>query len=359
MSTTSRFPQQNSLLFWALVFAAFCAFLWMAGGVLTPFVLGAAVGYLLDPAVDALEKRKIPRGLGSACILAIFFAIIIFILLLIAPPLAREGGQLAESAPAMLDRLWNLIAPYLQAVQERLGGGDPETIKKMLLGNAGTALAAGGGILAGLGNGGLAVAGFLGTLVVTPLVAFFMMKEWDNMKRWVDNLIPRSSRHTIHGLMKQIDRKLAGFVRGQITVAFVLALFYGIALMLCGLNFGFIIGLGAGLLYIIPYVGTAFGLIAGLSAALFQGFTWILAAKVIGVFVAGQVFETYFLTPKLVGESVGLHPLWILFSVMLGGALFGVIGMLLAVPVAAVASVLIGFVLTRYKNSNYYKDNGA
>jgi len=343
------------VFFWTALCASFLLFLWLFSGILTPFVLGMAIAYLLDPVVDRLEEMKFPRGVGVAMILILFFLFAALLLALIWPPLQREAGQLVDALPSIMESLWEMIAPYAQMAQEKLGGGSAESLKKLLLDNTGQALTAGGGILAGLGNGGQAVAGFVSTLVITPLVAFFMMKEWDNMKDWIDNLLPRGSRDTIRDLMRQIDKKLAGFVRGQISVACVLALFYGIGLLLCDLKFGFIIGVLSGLLYIVPYLGTAFGLVASLAAAFFQGISWALVAKIAGVFIAGQVVETYFLTPKLVGKSVGLHPLWILFAVMAGGALFGLTGMLLAVPVAAVASVLLAFAISRYKKSSYYK----
>lgn len=352
---TTRASSREYAFFWAALCASFLLFLWLFSGILTPFVLGMAIAYLLDPVVDRLEKMKLPRVAAVALILILFFLFAALLLILIWPPLQREAGQLVESLPAIMESLWGIITPYVQIAQERLGGGDAESLKKLLLDNTGKALTAGGGILAGIGNGGQAVAGFLGTLIITPLVAFFMMKEWDNMKDWMDNLLPRGSRDTIRDLLRQIDKKLAGFVRGQISVACVLALFYGIGLLLCGLKFGFIIGILAGLLYIVPYLGTAFGLMAGLAAAFFQGISWALVAKIAGVFIAGQILETYFLTPKLVGKSVGLHPLWILFAVMAGGALFGLTGMLLAVPVAAIAGVLLAFAIARYKKSSYYK----
>ena len=169
---------------------------------------------------------------------------------------------------------------------------------------------------------------------------------------------PRDGRDTIRNLLLQIDGKIAGFIRGQISVACALALFYAVGLALTVVKFGFMIGLCAGLLYIVPFLGTAFGIVAGLTSALFQGFTLALAGKIAAVFVVGQIVETYFLTPRLVGCSVGLHPVWILFSVMAGGSLFGITGMLLAVPVAAIAGVLIGFAIARYKTGPYYAGKG-
>lgn len=356
MSKPIAATARNQALFWAALTAALFAFLWVLGGVLTPFVLGAAIAYLLAPVVGKLEKNKVPRTLGALLILFLFYTAIAVLLMLITPPLYREAQQLAAASPELIEKLWAAVSPYLGWLQERLGAGDMETLKNIIATHAGRALTLGGGFIAGIGSGGRAVAGFFALLALTPLVAFFMMKEWANITAWIDGLLPRGSRDTIRDLLRQIDRKMAGFIRGQISVACALALLYGIGLLLTGLKFGFLIGLTAGLLYIVPYLGTAFGLVAGLSAAFFQGFSLALAGKIVAVFVAGQIIETYFLTPRLVGASVGLHPLWILFAVMAGAGLFGVTGMLLAVPAAAVVSVLLTFAIARYKDSDYYRN---
>ena len=354
MSKSIPATARNHAAFWGGVTVLFLGFVWLFSGVLTPFVLGLAIAYLLSPVVDRMEKCKLPRWAGALFILLTFYAAVVAILALISPLLYREAQQFIAAAPDMLEKIWAYASPHLAWVQQHIGNGDLESAKSMILSNAGKALGIGGGVLAGIGDGGKAVAGFFGTLAITPLVAFFMMNEWPRIINWFDNLLPHNGRDTIRNLLQQIDGKIAGFIRGQISVACALALLYAVGLALTGVRFGFIIGLCAGLLYIVPFLGTAFGLVAGLTSALFQGITLTLAAKIIAVFVIGQIVETYFLTPRLVGSSVGLHPVWILFSVMAGGSLFGVTGMLLAVPVAAIAGVLIGFAIARYKAGPYY-----
>ena len=356
MSKTIAAAARNHALFWTALTTALFGFLWLLGGILTPFVLGAVIAYLLAPIVNKFEKNKLSRSISALLILILFYAFVTVLLLLIAPPIYREAQQLAAATPELFEKLWAAATPHLGWLQERLGTGDIETLKNILAGNAGKALTLGGGFIAGIGNGGRAVAGFFALLALTPLVSFFMMKEWTNITAWIDGLLPRGSRDTIRDLLRQIDRKMSGFIRGQISVACALALLYGIGLFLTGLKFGFLIGLTSGLLYIIPYLGTAFGLVAGMIALFFQGFSLVLAGKIAVVFVIGQIVETYFLTPRLVGASVGLHPLWILFAVMAGAGLFGVTGMLLAVPAAAVVSVLMSFAIARYKESDFYAD---
>jgi len=357
MKQTTAIPApRNHALFWVAVIATLFGFLWLFNGVLLPFVLGMAIAYLLDPIVDRMEKRKLPRWAGALLILLAFYAATAMALLFILPPLYREAQQLVTAAPGLFDRLWEAATPYLGWLQERIGNGDMETLKSIILDNVGKTLQVGGGFIARVGAGGQAVAGLFATMALTPLVAFFMMKEWSHITAWIDDLLPRKSHKTIRDLLQQINQKMAGFVRGQISVACALAVLYAVGLALTGVKFGFTIGMAAGLLYIIPYLGTAFGLLAALTSAAFQGISLVLAGKILAVFVVGQIIETYFLTPRLVGSSVGLHPLWILFAVMAGGSLFGVTGMLLAVPVAAIAGVLIGFSINRYKKSPYYTD---
>jgi predicted PurR-regulated permease PerM len=343
--------------FWAALAALFLGFLWLFSGILTPFVLGMTIAYLLDPVVSKMERRKMHRGTSALLILTVFFLTAALLLMLVGPTIYREARDLAMAAPDIFNRLWDLAEPHLSWLKENLGQRNADGVKAALLTNADKALNVSGGIAAGAIVGGKALVGFIGTLVITPLVAFFMMKEWPRITAWFDNLLPRGSRHTIRGLLHKIDRKMAGFVRGQISVALALAALYSIGLLITGVNYGFLIGIAAGLLYIVPYLGTAFGLVAAFSSALFQGLTMALAIKIVAVFVIGQIVETYFLTPRLVGGSVGMHPLWILFAVMAGGSMFGLTGMLLAVPVAAIIGVLTGFAIGRYKESDFYKTN--
>lgn len=345
---------RRQALFWLGALALLMAILWLFGGVMLPFVIGMAIAYLLDPLMDRLEAVKIPRGAGAAIILLVFFSVIGLIVFVTAPFVWREVRQLAEAAPGYGQKLWEAVLPYAGWLQEKIGVENMETFRQEAQKHIGKALSLGGGLMAGLADGGRAALGLLATVAIAPISAFFMMKEWDRMVAWVDGLLPRGQRAVIHDLARQIDGKIAGFIRGQITVAVILGLIYAVALTVIGLNFGVLIGLAAGFLYIIPYASGAFGFAASLIVAFVQAGFSPLMAMAAGVFLIGQALETYILTPRLLGQSVGLHPLWILFSVVAGASLFGVTGMLLAVPVAAVAGVLIGFALTRYRASAYY-----
>ncbi|MCB9988498.1 MAG: AI-2E family transporter [Rhodospirillales bacterium] len=363
MPKTNTISLKTHIRFWLAAFAAFLLFVWLFKGVLLPFVLGVAIAYLLDPLVERLARWKITRDMAALIILGLFIVIVVGLFGAMIPLAYREITQLADSAPALLDRLWTAMAPYTLWVQEKLGNGNfagyqqtiEQNIGKILQGSLGV-LQGGGSILA---SGGQAIAGFLSLVIFTPIVAFFMLKEWDNMTKWVDNLIPRGSYDTIKGLLGEINGKLSGFIRGQLTVAFALAVIYALALTVAGLDFGFLIGISAGILSIIPLVGSTVGLFVAVTVAWFQSYEWTYVALIAAIFLIGQFVEGNILTPKLLGKSVGLHPLWILFALLAGGTLFGIVGMLLAVPVAAVIGVLLAFAIKQYKASPFYEEKKA
>lgn len=347
---------RDQTLFWAGTFALFLLTLWIFSGVLMPFVLGITIAYLLNPLVVYLGKLKISRFYATILILSLFFFISSLVVLLIAPPLYREAVQFADRLPAYIDKFWETIAPHMERLQSYTDNdGLNGQIKDAIQNNLGNALKIGIGVLGGLLNGGQAVIGFLTVLVFTPFVAFFMMNEWDNIVKWVDGLLPRDNYDTIKDLLAQINRKLSGFIRGQFLVALSLAAIYAIALTIAGLEFGFLIGLCSGLLSIIPLVGSTVGLLVSVFVAWFQAGEWGFVAMIASIFLVGQFVEGNILTPKLLGGSVGLHPLWILFALMAGGAMFGIVGMLVAVPIAASVGVLAAFGIGQYKKSSYYK----
>lgn len=348
---------QIHLMFWVGAFLLFLSFIWIFSDVLTPFVLGIAIAYLLNPVVDALLKLKIPRLICVSLILLSFFIFVVAILFLATPPLVREASSLAEDIPKYIDKLVEFANPYLIMAQEQFGGDYSQSLKSFLQNNAGKIVEVTGGIAGGIASGGQFVVGFITTLLLTPLVAFFMMLEWSRVVSWAYDLIPRGKEKMIKDLLKEMNSKVSGFVRGQITVAFFLAVIYAVALTIAGLDYGFLIGVTAGLLSIIPMVGSSIGLLVSIAVAWFQMGELNFVAIIAAIFIVGQIIEGNILTPKLVGNSVGLHPLWVIFALMAGGSLFGVLGMLLAVPVAAVIGVLISFAILQYKSSPLYKNS--
>lgn len=347
---------RHHMLFWSGTFVLFLGLLWLLKPVLLPFVLGAAIAYLLEPIMEFLHRRKIPRTIAALLILLVFFTIVTVALVMIAPVIYRQTIGLIDAMPGYLDRLWEYGGPYFSWLQERFGNGDFDDLQQALRDHMGQALKVSGDIAAGLASGGQAFISTVSLLVITPLVAFFMMKEWRTMTKWIDNQIPRHNYDKIKDLLCQIDRKISGFIRGQFTVALVLGVIYAAVLYIVGLDFGLLIGFMAGILSIIPLVGSTAGLLVSIIVAWLQTGTWPFVATVAAIFMAGQFLEGNILTPRLLGQSVGLHPLWILFAIMAGGSLFGLTGMFLAVPVVASIGVLTGFFLEEYRKSPYYED---
>lgn len=348
-------PIKTQMTFWAAATALFLVFIWMFKAVLTPFVLGIVIAYLLNPLVKRFSTKGIKRTTSTIIILLVFFVLIAAIIVLVAPIIAKESADLIEAAPSLLDKFFLLIQPYTEWFQANVGEGYITDAKTFMKENVSKILSVSGGIAGGIAAGGQAVVGTLTTLVLTPLVAFYMMKEWPAITDWVESLIPRDKEKMVQGLITQIDRKLAGFIRGQLMVAFFLGIIYAVALTIAGLNYGFLIGIIAGVLSIIPLVGSTIGLLVSVAIAWFQAGELNYVLIIAAIFFVGQLVEGNILSPKLLGDSVGLHPLWILFALMAGGSLFGILGMLIAVPVAAVVGVLLSFAIMQYKSSSLYK----
>lgn len=347
-------------IFWTLALLLFIGFVIVFNSILFPFVLGATIAYLLNPTVQWLSAKGMNRSGATTLILGLFLLIFGGILALAVPILVREAADFIDAAPGYGARLWAMTQPYIDSLRERMGYTiTADQLQTAVQENIGKTLGAGktvlGGVVGGLAIGGQAIAGFMASLLLIPIVAFFMMKDWPRIVEWAYTLMPRHSEATIRDLLNQIDVKIAGFIRGQLTVCFLLGMMYAIALTVAGLNYGFVIGLATGILCIIPFAGTAAGLIVGLVVAFLQTdgdlvYVGIIAA----IFAAGQFIEGNFITPKLIGDSVGLHPLWIMFALLAGGSLLGLTGMFLAVPVAAIIGVLVSFAIQRYKDSPYY-----
>lgn len=341
--------------FWAGFLALFIGFIWIFNSILTPFILGIAIAYLLDPIVRKFSRQQIPRWVTALVILTIFFATLSLLFILLAPMAFRQGQMLIEQIPNYIQNILDYLSPYMNWLQDRVGTDYIEQINNYVKDNAGKLVGVTGGIVGGVAAGGKFLADFVTTLIITPLVAFFMMKEWPHIVRWVRSLYPRQHAAMIHDLLHQIDAKISGFIRGQITVAFTLGVIYALALTIAGLNYGFLIGLGAGLFSIIPLVGSTLGLIVAVVVAWFQTGDFVYTGIIAAIFMAGQFIEGNFLSPKMVGDSVGLHPLWIMFALLAGGSLFGIVGMLIAVPVTAVIGVLFSFAIKQYKASPLYQ----
>ncbi len=346
---------RSHFFFWGLICAGFVGFVFLFKAVLLPFVLGIAIAYLLNPVVGKLERLGLGRGVSTLLILFGFMLAISTFFAAFIPLLYKEILGFSEEFPAYIEQIISLFEPISEQFQSLIGYKNGDDLHVLVTKYADDGLNIAKHALQNVVAGGQAALDLLSVIIFMPVVAYFMMKEWDNITKWMDGLMPREHKKIIQTLIGQIDKKLSGFVRGQISVALILGVTYAIALSLAGLKYGFLIGIVSGLLSVIPMVGSVVGLVISVAVAWFQAGDLMFVGIIAAIFLVGQFIEGSFLTPKLVGDSVGLHPLWVFFALLAGGSLFGILGMLLAVPVAAVAGVLIAFALSQYKLSTYFK----
>ena len=358
-------PVRDQLKYWGIATAVFLLLLWWLGDVILPFILGAAIAYLLDPIADQLEAWGLSRVLSVAVMTFMGILIFIALILLVIPELVDQSIKLSEQIATMVDVLPGRLAQF----QGWLGSNYPwlierfptlgnleETMRNSLSTAVEAVRARGGALFETALSSANSILNILVLFVIVPVVAFYLLLDWDRMVARVDALLPRDHAPTIRMLAGRIDRTLASFIRGQGTVCLILGLYYALALALVGLQFGAVVGAIAGMLTFIPYVGALVGGGLAIGLALFQFWgDWIWIIAVWAIFQSGQFVEGNILTPKLVGTSVGLHPVWLIFALSAFGAVFGFVGLLVAVPVAAVIGVLIRFATERYKESQLYR----
>jgi predicted PurR-regulated permease PerM len=353
--------------FWIGAFALFMLMLWLFSGVLLPFAAALVIGYLLDPVVGALQKMGVGRAPATLLILTVLILVVVLIFVLIVPVLAHQLAEFVKSLPDILSKLQSLIVAageslakdYGGVFLERFGlqGTNAPDIRASVNDLFGQAARFSGSFLNSLLARGVALISLVSLIVVTPVVAFYILLDWPKMIAAVDGLVPPRYRPTVHQLARDIDRAIAGFLRGQSLVCFFLGAWYGLGLTLVGVNFGFLIGISAGFLSFIPYVGSLTALVLGTIVAVVQGWPhWNLPALALGVVLTGQFLEGNVLAPKLVGDSVGLHPVWLMFALLAFGSLFGFVGLIVAVPLSAAGGVLLRFAMSRYRASALYTD---
>ena len=348
------FALQRQMVFWLAALAIFILLLWLLADILLPFIAGLAIAYFLTPLTDRLERMGVNRLIAALAIISLVVLLIVLVLLLILPLLGNQLASLIENIPTYVTKLRSLISntewPWLKNLIGN-GFGSDKGISDLLTQSAGWLTT----FLKSLWSGGRALVSLFSLIVVTPVVAFYLIYDWHKMVDTADSWIPVRQRDTVHRLVRETDAAIAGFVRGQTAVCLILGTFYAAALTMSGLNFGLLIGLISGLITFIPYVGSMTGLILSLGVAVAQfwpEYTSILI--VLGIFLVGQFLEGNVLSPKLVGESVGLHPVWLIFALLAFGYLFGFVGLLIAVPLAATIGVLTRFALRRYLESSFY-----
>ncbi len=344
---------ERQVRFWAIGLAVSLALLWLLSDILLPFVAGMAIAYFFDPVCDRLERWGLGRTMATVAVTLLFVVALLLVLGLLIPMAINQAGEVARAVPAVIDLLRARLDELLAAMQAE----QPEVLERLrafVSSRLGDAVSWLTGLVGNLLSGGLAVISLLSLIFITPVVAFFLLRDWDEMVAKIDGWLPRQHAPTIRRLAREVDDILAGYVRGVATVCLVLGAFYAVALSLIGLNGGLFVGLLAGALSFIPYLGAIGGLLLSVGLAFAQFDSYWLVAGTAAIFLIGQAVEGNFLTPKLVGEKVGLHPVIVIFALLAGGALFGFTGVLIALPVSAVAGVLVRFALQQYLRSPLY-----
>jgi predicted PurR-regulated permease PerM len=346
---------------WALLLVGVGLLIWVLTPVLTPFAASLLLAWLGDPVVDRLEKRGLSRNASVGLVFTVMVLFLIVLVLVLIPVVQSQVEVLARSIPVYFE--W-VVRTGLPWVQDKTGMDvvswlDPDYLLDMLKRNWQGASGIATQVLGLVTQSGFTVLGWVANLVLIPFLTFFFLRDWDLLVQRAAALVPRDRAEMVAVLAKESDAVLGSFLRGQFMVMLTMGVFYALGLWLVGLEVGVLIGVAAGLLTFIPYIGPTTVLVGGVIAALVQFGDWQHIVGVLAVWGIGQLLESYVLTPKLVGDRVGLSPVTVVFAVMAGGTLFGFLGMLLALPVAAVANVLIRHAHERYTASRFYLGNGA
>ncbi|MDA5093637.1 AI-2E family transporter [Aliiroseovarius sp. KMU-50] len=344
-------PVQTQAKYWSIATVILALALWYLGDVILPFVLGGAIAYFLDPVADRLEAMGLSRVMATVVISLFTLLIFVIGILLVVPTLVSQSLALVNTAPQLFTQLHDFVNTQFPTLLEENG-----TIRQSLESIGQTIQSRGGELVGTLVSSAMSVLNIVILLVITPVVAFYLLLDWDHMVARVDALLPLDHAPAIRQIARDIDKTLASFIRGQGSVCLVMGTYYAVGLMIVGLQFGLVIGFIAGLITFIPYVGAIVGGAMAIGLALFQfwGVWWSLGA-VVAIFFLGQFLEGNIITPKLVGSSVGLHPVWLMLALAVFGSLFGFVGMLVAVPVAASIGVVARFFVGQYTTGRLYQ----
>jgi predicted PurR-regulated permease PerM len=348
---TASWPR---MVFWIGLVLALVYVIHMLRGILLPFAAGAAIAFFLDPLADRLERVGLGRTLSTFIVLTGFFLCILLFLLLLVPLLQHQIVVLAGQIPQEIDAARNWLDSRVAKLNRQLSAADITRIRNAIGGEVGTALGAVGQVATSLLTGGVAVANILSLVFITPIVAFFLLRDWDLLMARLDSWLPRRHLETVREQAKLINETLSGFVRGQAMVCLLMGVFYAIGLTLIGLDSGLVLGLIVGFLIFIPFLGGLSGGLVCVLLAFAQFRDWHQPLFIVILFLVGQSLEGNVVTPKLVGDRVGLHPVWIIFALLAAGAMFGFLGVVIAVPLAAVIGVLARFAIQRYLESPLY-----
>jgi predicted PurR-regulated permease PerM len=342
------------LLFWVAVAVIAVFVLELLQSILMPFVAALIIAFILAPTVARLERWGIGRSVGSLAVLVVFLIGVALVFVLLVPVIQNQIVTLIGKVPSFVTFLQTQFGNLMGLLEEKLPADQVQKLQDMVGGKLGEALSWLGTLLQGLITSSFALLNIVSLVVVTPIVAFLVLRDWEKLVTLIDDYLPRQSLATVREQAKIVSDMLVGFIHGQSLVCLVLAIYYGTALSFAGLDSGLSLGLLIGVLAIIPIIGGVTGFVLSLGLAASQYGTWREIIIVCIIFGVGQTVEGNFLTPKLVGDRINLHPIWVMFALFAGVTLFGFVGLIFAVPMAAVVGVLIRFSLSRYRRSAFY-----
>ncbi|MCP5245368.1 MAG: AI-2E family transporter [Burkholderiales bacterium] len=341
-------------LWWLLVGITTGALIYLLSPILTPFLLAAVIAYICNPMVTRMAEYKIPRTLGAVFVMLLLIGVFAALILVMVPLFEKEARHLIEKTPIYFDIIKNQFIPWLESHMNLNLQFDLNSIKQAMSGHWHSAGGMAAKLLPSLTSGGMAIVEFFVNLLLVPVVLFYLLRDWNQIVKQFDEMIPRYWHNQVVSLAKETDRILAEFLRGQLSVIFIMSICYITGLWLVGLEFALPIGLVAGILVFVPYLGMIVGLTLATFAALMQFQGWAGVIPVWIVFAIGQLLEGMLITPWLVGDRIGLHPVMVIFALLAFGQLFGFFGILLALPVSAVLLVWLRHIQSHYLESDLY-----
>ncbi len=355
MKTTGLTTTQKAAILLAIVLVIVGGFFYAISSILLPFILAFVFAYFLHPAVQSLERKHLSRAMATSIILALFIIFFLGVVLIVVPILQSQLMTLFSKVPAIAEALREQIQSVISYAKEAISPEQLKEISDVISGTIGTILKSFANGLLKVFTGGVVLFNLVSMLMITPIVLFYILRDWQGVEEQMSDFIPEKKKKNVMPILREINTTLAGFIRGQSMVCLLLGIFYGVGLSFIGLEFGLLIGLLSGILSFIPYFGFLTGVILSIFLAATTHASLGLWIGIAIVFMLGQILEGYVLTPKLVGDKVGLHPVWVIFALFAGGALFGFVGVLIAVPVAAIIGVLVRHILRWYYNTPLYK----
>ncbi|HEV2189349.1 MAG TPA: AI-2E family transporter [Stellaceae bacterium] len=347
-------PRGYRLLFWlGFILIAIIA-LGMVQSIILPFAAGVVLAFILSPVVGRIERWGIRRSLAALAVLVAFLVCVVLVFVILVPLIQNQVVQLIAKVPALVAFLQDQTKWLMGLLEQRLPKDQMDKLQELINSKLGEAVAWIATLFQSLITSSIAILNIVSLVVITPIVTFLLMRDWERIVALVDDLVPRQSLTTVRAQARAVSDTLVGFIHGQALVCLILAVYYSVTLSIARLDSGLALGLLIGILAIIPILGAALGFVLALGLAATQYGTWTSILTVVAIFAVGQVIEGNFLTPKLVGDRIRLHPVWVIFALFAGATLFGFVGVLFAVPAAAVIGVLVRFAVSRYRHSTIY-----